>query len=313
METALDDGDISLDLFKDCDAIMIITVCKLAFVGGIRFGTGLVVSRNKRDPTKWSAPCAVILLGLTFGAQIGGSLTDLIIPMHDKDAVAHFSVPGGSHIMLGGEAGLALGPIGRSGEASMHGSTRGFDTAVSYSHSRGLYSGITVDGALVKVRDDVNQKFYGSAVNPAHLFDGRIEPPPAAAPLYEKLELYESRTRGEGAWARQQREEAAPPPASSGGGYSDAYGADSSSGSSSSSGQATWNLTAEQQQAAYSTGSSMYQNSTPEQRQAVYSAGTSVYNSATPEQRQAFAGAAYNAATSQSMSQSGQADSSVFI
>ena len=302
METALDDGDITSDLFKDCDAIMIITVCKLAFVGGIRFGTGLVVSRNKRDPSKWSAPCAIILLGLTFGAQIGGSLTDLIVPMHDKDAVARFSVPGGSHIMLGGEAGLALGPIGRTGEASMHGSTRGVDTAVSYSHSRGLYSGITVDGALVKVRDDVNQKFYGNAVNPKDLFSGAIEPPPAAAPLYEKLELYESKARGEGGWAKSTREANAPPPGSYGGGSSGGTNGGGDSGGG-------WRLTGEQHQAAYTAGASMYENSTPEQRQTAFNAGVSAYNSATPEQRQAVAGAAYNVATSQSS----QADSSVFI
>jgi hypothetical protein len=182
----------------------------------------------------------------------------------------------------------------------MHGSTRGVDTAVSYSHSRGLYSGITVDGALVKVRDDVNKKFYGSDVDPLHLFNGIIEPPPAAAPLYDKLALYESKARGEGGWARSKREEAAPPPGSYGGG---------SSGEGSGDSQGSWRLTGEQQQAAYNTGAAMYENSTPEQRQAAYNAGASAYNSATPEQRQAVAGAAYNAAAGQST----QADSSVFI
>lgn len=300
METALDDGNITSDLFRDCDAIMFITVCKLAFLGGVRFGTGLVVSRSKRDPTKWSAPCAVILLGLTFGAQIGGSLTDLIVPMHDKNAVKHFSVPGGSHVMLGGEAGLALGPIGRSGEASIGASMRGVDTAVSYSHSRGLYSGITVDGGLVKVRDDVNLKFYGKTVNPAHLFNGQIDPPPAANPLYEKLAQYESKARGgEGQVpSRSDNSYGGTEQSSSfGGGFGGSVGSGGGGGGSDS-GNGGWSLST-------SEATSMYQNSTPEQRQAALNAGTTLYNSTTPEQRRAFAESVTDAAANN--------DSSVFI
>ena len=54
------------------------------------------------------------------------------------------------------------------------------DSAVSYSHSRGFYLGVTLDGAVVTVRDDVNTKFYGYNVDPAHLLDGTIEPPRTA-------------------------------------------------------------------------------------------------------------------------------------
>merc|ERR1719231_1951994 len=82
--------------------------------------------------------------------------------------------------------------MGRSGEASVMASTRSLDTAVSYSHSRGVFGGMSVEGAYVTVRDDVNRKFYGRDVDPRKLLDGTMPAPNAAAPLYHKLEEYEA-------------------------------------------------------------------------------------------------------------------------
>ena len=135
-ETALDDGHLSEDLLRDAEALMFMTVTKAAFVWGVRFGTGLVIRRLQGAPNgqRWSAPCAILMAGLTMGAQIGAEVTDMVVPLHEVDAVEHFSVPGGSHLMLGGETGLAFGPLGRSGEASVLASTRGMDATMSYSH-----------------------------------------------------------------------------------------------------------------------------------------------------------------------------------
>lgn len=191
VQTKLEDTQLNEDLFQGCAALMFLTVFKAAFVGGIRFGSGLVVRRN-RGPTGWSAPCAIAMAGVTFGAQIGAEVTDMIVPLEDMDAIEHFSVPGGSHALVGGEAGLALGPIGRTGEASLMASNRGLDTTVSYSHSKGLYGGMSMEGAVVRVRDDVNLKFYGYTVDPRALFEGQIAPPKAADPLYDKLREYEA-------------------------------------------------------------------------------------------------------------------------
>ena len=185
----LDDKEVTRDLVTNCKAILFLTVVKFAFVGGIRFGSGMVVCQSPRNGG-WSAPCAVMLGGITLGVQFGAQVVDMIIPLHDDTALAHFSVRGGTHVMLGSELGVALGPLGRSVEATVMASNRSVDTAVSYSHSRGLYSGVTLDGALVSVRDDVNQKFYGRKVEPASLFDGTIRPPIAAEPLYAKLNEY---------------------------------------------------------------------------------------------------------------------------
>ena len=157
-----------------------------------------------------------------------------------------------------------------------------------------------MDGGLVKVRDDVNLKFYGKTVNPAHLFNGQIDPPPAANPLYEKLAQYESKARGgEGQVpSRSDNSYGGTEQSSSfGGGFGGSVGSGGGGGGSDS-GNGGWSLST-------SEATSMYQNSTPEQRQAALNAGTTLYNSTTPEQRRAFADSVTDAAANN--------DSSVFI
>ena len=131
-ETALDDGHLSEDLLRDAEALMFMTCTKAAFVWGFRFGTGLVIRRLRTGQSKWSAPCAILMAGLTMGAQVGAEVTDMVIPLHETEAIEHFSVPGGTHLMLGGETGLAFGPMGRSGEASVMASARGKDTCTHH-------------------------------------------------------------------------------------------------------------------------------------------------------------------------------------
>ena len=174
---------------------MFITVLKVAFLGGVRVGTGLVVSRTvlESGESAWSAPCAVALGGFTAGIQFGAAVVDMIIPLHGPDAIAHFSSRGGAHALIGTELAFAFG-VGRSAKASLHASESGVDSTMSYSQSRGLYAGVTLDGAVCKIRDDVNRNFYGCDVEPPSLFNGTvISPPTAGAPMYLKLAEYESR------------------------------------------------------------------------------------------------------------------------
>lgn len=227
----------------------------------------------------------------------------MIVPLHDHDAIAHFSVPGGSHVMVGGEAGLAFGPIGRSGEASMLASRRGVDTTVSYSHSRGLYSGITVDGAFVQVRDDVNKKFYGFPVDPAKLFDGSINAPMAAEPLYRKLAEYES-ALGRSPHPSPLPEYTAPPPSQT---HTPPSNYTSFSDMNPSSSPANPNPISPGINTQVVNGAvSMYQSATPAQRQQAFTAASSAYQSLTPEQRTQAARYVYNASTAND-------DNSVFV
>lgn len=133
----------------------------------------------------WSAPTAIGLIGISWGAVIGADLTDYVIILNTDDAVTAFS--GLGQVSLGVGMEVALGPVGRSGSAALHLSDAGCAAAYSYSHSRGLLAGLTIDGSLLVSRQDLNYKFYGRPVTPADLLCGRVAPPRAAAPLYDAL------------------------------------------------------------------------------------------------------------------------------
>ena len=175
-----EDQALGQELFTGCKGLLFVTVAKVAFLGGVRFGTGLVLSRSKSRPFGWSAPCAILLGGFTVGVQFGAQVVDLVVPLLDETLLDHFSQPGGAHLAAGSEIAVALGPVGRSAEASVIASAAGLGTAVSWSQSRGIYAGVTLDGAVVRVRGDVNRSFYGRDVDPCDLFSEAIKPPRAA-------------------------------------------------------------------------------------------------------------------------------------
>jgi lipid-binding SYLF domain-containing protein len=82
---------------------------------------------------------------------------------------------------------IIIANIIRSGSADIHIADTGLAPAYSYSHSRGLFAGLSLDGSVIVSRFEVNHKFYGKVVNPAELLNGSIPPPRAALPLYNDL------------------------------------------------------------------------------------------------------------------------------
>ncbi|KAH8044448.1 hypothetical protein JL722_14697 [Aureococcus anophagefferens] len=174
--------------------VLFVTTLKAAFIGGISFGSGLVVAR--RDDGTWSPPCAVGTYGLTFGAVVGAEVTDSVTALGDI-ALAELCDEAAAKVSLGGAASLALGPLGRTGEAATLVSETGRTAQqASYSHSRGFFGGVTVDGAYVTVRRDVNHAFYGESMSADRLLrDTSIPQPNGAAELYAQLHKSPGRLR----------------------------------------------------------------------------------------------------------------------
>ena len=170
------------------DALLFVTLAKVAFIGGLQGGTGLLVARL-RDGT-WSAPCAVSSYGFTFGAVLGAEITDVVTPL-DAAALRQFVDGNSSKVSLGASVSFAFGPLGRAadGEALLS-STGPSSSTTSYSQARGFYGGFTVDGAHVYVRDRVNTKFYGVPRTAADILCGSVPKPNAARPLYDALDRY---------------------------------------------------------------------------------------------------------------------------
>jgi lipid-binding SYLF domain-containing protein len=158
-------------------------VIKAGFLGSARYGNGVVVARLA-DGT-WSAPSAIGTGGAGFGGQIGFELTDFVFILNDAAAVRTFSQAGS--LTLGGNVSIAAGPVGRNAEAAGAASLKGVAGIFSYSKTKGLFAGVSLEGSAIIERRDANEKLYGQRFTAAQLLTGAVRPPPAAQPLMNIL------------------------------------------------------------------------------------------------------------------------------
>lgn len=133
----------------------------------------------------WSAPSALATGGAGFGGQIGFELTDFVFILNDAAAVRSFSQQGS--ITLGGNVSIAAGPVGRNAEAAGAASLKGLAGVFSYSKTKGLFAGVSIEGSVLVERRDANQKLYGSRITARQLLEGGVRPSPDAEPLMRVL------------------------------------------------------------------------------------------------------------------------------
>ncbi|KAJ4293717.1 hypothetical protein N0V88_005225 [Collariella sp. IMI 366227] len=145
--------------------------------------SGLVVARLPDG--SWSAPSAIATGGAGFGGQIGFELTDFVFILNDASAVKTFSQAGS--LTLGGNVSIAAGPVGRNAEAAGAASLRSVAGIFSYSKTKGLFAGVSLEGSAIIERKDANAKLYGRQVSARELLSGGERPPPQAAPLLNIL------------------------------------------------------------------------------------------------------------------------------
>lgn len=163
--------------------LAVITQFKAGFLGSARFGSGLVVARLADG--SWSAPSAIGTVGGGFGGQIGFELTDFVFILNDYSAVRAFSQL--ASVTLGGNVSIAAGPVGRNAEAAGAASLKGVAGVFSYSKTKGLFAGVSLEGSVLIERRDANEKLYNNKVTARQLLEGGIRPPPAADPLMRVL------------------------------------------------------------------------------------------------------------------------------
>ncbi|XXG81329.1 hypothetical protein AAC387_Pa09g1992 [Persea americana] len=175
-------------VLKGAKGLAILTVAKVGALLTYKMGTGLVVAR--RSDGSWSAPSAILSLGLGWGAQIGGELTDFIIVLHDFKAVKTFCSR--MHFSLGAGLSAAAGPVGRALEADLRAGSGGSGMCYTYSCSKGAFLGISLESNFVATRMDTNLSFYGDPyLSTADILLGTVDRPKAAEPLYAALnDLY---------------------------------------------------------------------------------------------------------------------------
>ncbi|CAZ83292.1 unnamed protein product [Tuber melanosporum] len=177
------DKIIPPSVLSNAKGLAIITVLKAGFLFSGRVGSGLVVAR--KGDGSWSAPSAIATAGAGFGGQIGAELTDFVMILNDSNAVKTFAQVGS--ITLGGNVSVAAGPVGRNAEASGAASLRSIAGIFSYSKTKGLFAGVSLEGSVIVERKDANKKFYGGNVSAKQLLSGSIGPPHDADALIRIL------------------------------------------------------------------------------------------------------------------------------
>ena len=132
-----------------------------------------------------SAPTAIGTVGGGFGGQIGFELTDFVFILNDAMAVKTFAQLGS--ITLGGNVSLAAGPVGRNAEAAGAASLKSVSGIFSYSKTKGLFAGVSLEGSVLIERRDANEKMYGRKLTARELLSGSHPVPPQAEPLMRVL------------------------------------------------------------------------------------------------------------------------------
>ncbi|HET6907304.1 MAG TPA: lipid-binding SYLF domain-containing protein [Rhodanobacteraceae bacterium] len=167
------DKAIPHDLLRDAYAIAVIpNVIKVGLVFGGRHGDGLIAVKSP-DGT-WSNPVFLSLTGGSVGFQAGVSSTDVVLVFRTRRGVD--SIVNGK-FTIGADAHAAAGPVGRNLNASTDAAMQA--EIYSYSRSRGLFAGVSLDGAVLRMDDDANAAIYGPGITPRRIFEGGVSDVPA--------------------------------------------------------------------------------------------------------------------------------------
>jgi lipid-binding SYLF domain-containing protein len=160
------DAEVPEPLLHDCRCVAVFPgVVKGAFGIGGRRGHGVMTCRDSSGA--WSAPAFLTLTGGSFGFQIGVEKADVVLFFMTERGARSLTE---SKITLGAKAGLAAGPVGRSAEAA---TDLKLDAEIySYGRSKGVFAGISLEGAKIGADKDANERAYGRKIEPgAILFD----------------------------------------------------------------------------------------------------------------------------------------------
>ncbi len=178
------DKSIPNDLFHKANCVIVIPNMKKAgFIFSGKYGRGYASCRKSSGG--WSGPAGMRIEGGGFGLQIGGSETDLVMLVMSRKGMDGIL---SSKFTLGGEASVAAGPVGRDAtaqtDATMHADI------LSWSRSRGVFGGLSLQGGTLRPDDDANKGLYGEKVTSQDILTGKVDKPIASDTLTMALVKY---------------------------------------------------------------------------------------------------------------------------
>ncbi|HKD10075.1 MAG TPA: lipid-binding SYLF domain-containing protein [Bryobacteraceae bacterium] len=182
------DKGVPQDLLNKAHCVILIPgLKKAAFVVGAKYGRGFAMCR-KPSGFGWTAPAAVRIEGGSFGLQVGGSEQDVMLLVMNDTGMKHLLT---NKFTLGGEATAAAGPVGRDLSAQTDAVMRA--EMLSYSRSRGLFAGVSLQGATLRPDDDANRELYAKDMKNREILTGSVTTPAAAGRVESLLNKNSSR------------------------------------------------------------------------------------------------------------------------
>jgi len=169
---------IPREVLRYAKGLAVMSVVKVGFIFSAKGGQGIVVART---PHGWSGPSFIATGGGGWGLQAGAEVTDFVIVLNNNAAVQAFSR--GGNLTVGADLSAAAGPVGRTAAGAV------MPTAAvyTYSRSKGLFAGVSLEGAVIGTQRQSNFNYYGRPVRADSILSGTIKPPPGAAALRRVL------------------------------------------------------------------------------------------------------------------------------
>lgn len=167
------DRTIPMNILEQATCVAVIpSMIKGAFVFGAQYGQGVVTCRTGHG---WSAPVFIRMAGGSWGFQIGGQATDLVlVAVNDRGMQALLK----NKFKIGGDASAAAGPVGRAGQAATDWKMNA--ELLAYSRNKGLFAGISLDGTSVSQNKDDTETYYGSPQHFDNVLKGDVAVPAGA-------------------------------------------------------------------------------------------------------------------------------------
>jgi len=167
------DKGIPQEVLGSAECVAVVpSMLKGGFIVGAKYGRGLA---SCRTPKGWSAPAFFVVTGGSVGFQIGGQAVDLVMLIMNQGGMKHLL---SSQFALGADASVAAGPVGRHAEGNTDWKMRA--EVLTYSRARGLFAGVSLNGAVIKQDKDSTREFYGRMVSFPASLKGEVDPPAGA-------------------------------------------------------------------------------------------------------------------------------------
>jgi lipid-binding SYLF domain-containing protein len=174
------DSGIPREILGKAECVAVVpSMLKGGFIVGAKYGRGLA---SCRTPRGWSAPAFFLTEGGSVGFQIGGQAVDLVMLIMNNDGMQHLL---SSKFALGADASVAAGPVGRLAEGNTDWKLRA--QVLTYSRARGVFAGVSLNGAVLKQDKDSTREFYGHMLTFRAALTGEVDPPLAANPFLTTL------------------------------------------------------------------------------------------------------------------------------